>query len=40
MGEPPDESYEAYAITNNLHEMIRDRPLPHNDAFVIVAYSR
>ncbi len=40
MGESPDESYEAYAITNILHEIIRDWPPPHNNAFVLVADSR
>lgn len=33
-GESPDESYEAYAITNILNEMIRDCPPPHNDGLL------
>ena len=40
VGESADTSYEAYAITDILHEMIRDCPSPHNDAFLVVADSR
>jgi hypothetical protein len=35
VGESTDTLYKAYAITDILHEMIRDCPSPHKDAFLV-----